>query len=73
MYYKDRSEDKTLAWQNQGTDTRTDMSNSRQNCTTGSDAPWTVIMKRSQDGKNGKIMTSRQISCAPERLGIDIQ
>ena len=38
MHHNDRWKVKTPAWQNQGTNARTDVSHSRHNCDIGSDA-----------------------------------
>ena len=44
-----RWEDKTPTWQSQGTDTRIDMSDSKQDCDIRSDISKKMTMKSSQD------------------------
>ena len=55
----------------QGTDSRTHMSHSRQDCVIGNDIPKNMIMKSRQYSTKGDIRTrSGGTSCRPERLGL---
>ena len=47
MCHKNKSEDKTPNLQSQGTDARTDMSDSKLDCVVVRDAPKSMIMKSS--------------------------
>ena len=55
MCHNDKQQNRVPTQQSQGTDARTDMSESKQDCVSGSDTSKSNVMKSSQDDRNGEV------------------